>query len=60
MANGRIAARQLGAESGPSAFSRQDAEADIILGRFRRLHPQVAVRTKVRMSLVLRSSSSRH
>lgn len=25
-----------------------------ILGRFRRLHPQVAVRTKVRMSLVLR------
>lgn len=26
-----------------------------ILGRFRRLHPQVAVRTKVRMSLVLRS-----
>ncbi|RWE15309.1 MAG: LysR family transcriptional regulator [Mesorhizobium sp.] len=26
-----------------------------ILGRFRRLHPQVAIRTKVRMSLVLRS-----
>lgn len=30
-----------------------------ILGRFRRLHPQVAVRTKVRMSLVLRSMLER-
>lgn len=30
-----------------------------ILGRFRRLHPQVAVRTKVRMSLVLRSMLDR-
>lgn len=30
-----------------------------ILGRFKRLHPQVAVRTKVRMSLVLRSMLER-
>lgn len=30
-----------------------------ILGRFRRLHPQVAVRTKVRMSLVLRAMLDR-
>jgi len=30
-----------------------------ILGRFRRLHPQVAVRTKVRMSLVLRDMLER-
>lgn len=30
-----------------------------ILGRFRRLHPQVVVRTKVRMSLVLRSMLER-
>jgi DNA-binding transcriptional LysR family regulator len=30
-----------------------------VLGRFRRLHPQVAVRTKVRMSLVLRSMMER-
>jgi DNA-binding transcriptional LysR family regulator len=30
-----------------------------ILGRFRRLHPQVTVRTKVRMSLVLRSMLER-
>ena len=30
-----------------------------ILGRFRRLYPQVAVRTKVRMSLVLRSMLER-
>ena len=30
-----------------------------ILGRFRRLHPQVAVRTKVRMSLVLRAMLER-
>ncbi len=30
-----------------------------ILGRFRRLHPQVAVRTKVRMSLVLQSMLER-
>ncbi|WP_027053226.1 LysR family transcriptional regulator [Mesorhizobium erdmanii] len=30
-----------------------------ILGRFRRVHPQVAVRTKVRMSLVLRSMLER-
>lgn len=30
-----------------------------ILGRFRRLHPQVAVRTRVRMSLVLRAMLDR-
>lgn len=30
-----------------------------ILGRFRRLHPQVSVRTKVRMSLVLRAMLDR-
>ncbi|TWF54966.1 LysR family transcriptional regulator [Neorhizobium alkalisoli] len=30
-----------------------------ILGRFRRLHPQVSVRTKVRMSLVLRAMLER-
>lgn len=30
-----------------------------ILGRFRRLHPQVAVRTRVRMSLVLRAMLER-
>lgn len=30
-----------------------------ILGRFRRLHPEVAVRTKVRMSLVLRAMLER-
>ncbi|MFU0507419.1 LysR family transcriptional regulator [Pseudaminobacter sp. NGMCC 1.201702] len=30
-----------------------------ILGRFRRLHPQVAIRAKVRMSLVLRSMLER-
>lgn len=30
-----------------------------ILGRFRRVHPQVAVRTKVRMSLVLRAMLDR-
>lgn len=30
-----------------------------ILGRFRRLHPQVSVRTKVRMSLVLKSMLER-
>jgi DNA-binding transcriptional LysR family regulator len=42
-------------------FTEDTACTDIarVLGRFRRLHPQVAVRTKVRMSLLLRAMLER-